>query len=203
MTVHFQPDLPVGGADVITALARDGVYRSQFETGVSNGGLTAFRGGDRWRWESRLFGRFYDDRRAADRPKYGSLNHLSDAYGGSPRFGSAHLRLAAHVAERTTFAVPDSVFDPSHFGTADRFALLEMLERYPFDDVLDRYVEAHVHGPIDLRRDVEAIVLDPSYRGTGVERAAGELGCAVEWHPGYGVALEVLARFGRQVGPTP
>lgn len=29
VTVHFQPDLPVGGADVAAALAREGVYRSQ------------------------------------------------------------------------------------------------------------------------------------------------------------------------------
>jgi Protein of unknown function (DUF3626) len=32
-------------------MADDGVYRSRFETGRSNGGLTAFPGGDRWRWE--------------------------------------------------------------------------------------------------------------------------------------------------------
>jgi hypothetical protein len=42
-------------------MARDGVYRSQFETRVSNGGLTAYPGGDRWRWESRIFGAAYDD----------------------------------------------------------------------------------------------------------------------------------------------
>jgi len=51
----------VGGATVLEHLARDGVYRSQFETGTSNGGLTAHPGGDRWRWEQRIFGHAYDD----------------------------------------------------------------------------------------------------------------------------------------------
>ncbi|MFD6794081.1 MULTISPECIES: DUF3626 domain-containing protein [Prauserella salsuginis group] len=32
---------------MIQSLAADNVYRSQFTTGVSNGGLTAFPGGDR------------------------------------------------------------------------------------------------------------------------------------------------------------
>jgi hypothetical protein len=40
------------------------------------------------------------------------------------------------------------------------------------DDPLDHYVEAHVHGPVLLAQDVEAIVLDPSYRNTEVEALA-------------------------------
>jgi hypothetical protein len=51
VTLHFHPDRLVGGAPILERMAR--VYRSQFETGVSNGGLTACPGGDRWRWESR------------------------------------------------------------------------------------------------------------------------------------------------------
>jgi Protein of unknown function (DUF3626) len=31
-------------------------------------------------------------------------------------------------------------------------------------DMLDCYIEAHVHGPLILADDVEAIVLDPCYR---------------------------------------
>src|SRR3712207_1114393 len=74
VTLNFHPDRLVDGVIVVAALARDGVYRSQFETGVSNGGLTAYPGGDRWRWESRIFGGAYDDAPAALRPKYGALN---------------------------------------------------------------------------------------------------------------------------------
>ncbi|MGU3435096.1 DUF3626 domain-containing protein [Actinomycetes bacterium M1A6_2h] len=50
----------------------DGAYRSQFATGISNGGLTAFPGGDRWRWEGRLFDGRYDDAVAEARPVYGA-----------------------------------------------------------------------------------------------------------------------------------
>jgi Protein of unknown function (DUF3626) len=50
--------------------------------------------------------------------------------------------------------------------------------------MLDDYIEAHVHDPVRIDRDVEALVLDPCYRGTGVEAAAERLPCAVEWHGG-------------------
>jgi len=74
VTLHFHPDRLAGGVPILRRMAGDGVYRSQFETGTSNGGLTAYRGGDRWRWESRMFGGAYDEGPAAARPKYGALN---------------------------------------------------------------------------------------------------------------------------------
>ena len=61
VTLNFHPDRMVAGATVLERLALEGVYRSQFETGTSNGGLTAHAGGARWRWEQRLFGHAYDD----------------------------------------------------------------------------------------------------------------------------------------------
>ncbi len=61
VTLHFHPDRLVGGAPILSRMLQDGLYRSQFETGVSNGGRTAYPGGDRWRWESRMFGGAYDD----------------------------------------------------------------------------------------------------------------------------------------------
>lgn len=64
--LHFHPNWPFGGDTVLGAMARDGRYRSQWETGTSNGGLTARVGGDRWRWESRLFGGRYDAVAAAE-----------------------------------------------------------------------------------------------------------------------------------------
>ena len=159
------------GEPILAVMARDGVYRSQFETGTSNGGLTAHPGGDRWRWESRIFGGAYDDAEPALRPKYGALDLHRRAYGAAPRFGSAHVRLAAHTLERTTFCFPDSVFEPEHFGTATAFALASLADAADHD-LLDDYVEAHVHGVVDLARDVEALVLDPGYRGTDVEADA-------------------------------
>ncbi|NIZ89869.1 DUF3626 domain-containing protein [Kineosporiaceae bacterium B12] len=195
-TLHFHPDRLVAGTPVLRAMAADGRYRSQFETGTGNGGLTAHPGGDRWRWESRLFGGAYDDAPAAERPVYGSLNHRRRSVGGSPRFGSAHLRLAADALSRTTFCYPDSVFEPVDVGNASRAAVVGLADaatRSGDLDPLDDYVEAHVHGGVRFGRDVEALVLDPCHRGTDVERDAALLGVPVEWHPGFATTVDVVA----------
>jgi hypothetical protein len=194
VSLNFHPDRLVRGEPILAVMARDGAYRSQFETGTGNGGLTAHPGGDRWRWESRIFGGAYDDAEPALRPKYGALDLHRHPYGGAPRFGSAHVRLAAHTLERTTFCFPDSVFEPEAFGTATAFGLVELAHetRHADHDLLDDYVEAHVHGVLDLARDVEALVLDPGYRGTDVEADALRLGVPVEWHPGYRLDVGTL-----------
>lgn len=201
VTLHFHPDRWVGDRPILDAMASDGVYRSQFETGTSNGGLTAYPGGDRWRWESRIFGGVYDDRPAAERPRYGSLNFRQRQIGGSPRFGSAHLRLAPHLLRRTTFSYPDSVREPRHFGVADRVSTLLDMARADVCDPLDDYVEAHVHGAVEFARDVEAVVLDPCYRDTDVERAASRLGCPIEWHGGFMLSADELRRHPAYRGP--
>jgi len=204
VTLNFHPDRLADGATVLQWLARDGRYRSQFETGTSNGGLTAHPGGDRWRWEQRMFGHAYDDAPVAERPKYGALDHRRRRMGGAPRFGSAHLRLTGAVLDRSTFCFPDSVFEPSAMATADRFGLFPLVERFdarPLTDeveateggLLDDYVEAHVHGPVELAADVEAVVLDPSFRGSPVEEQAGDLGVPVEWHDGRRLTVAALA----------
>nr|WP_222851059.1 DUF3626 domain-containing protein [Phytoactinopolyspora mesophila] len=201
VTLHFHPDRLVGQRLLLDVIADDGVYRSQFETGISNGGLTAYPGGDRWRWESSIFGGAYDDRPGAERPKYGSLNFRGRRIGGSPRFGSAYLRLAPHVLARTSFCYPDSVFAPQHFGVADRLSpLIEMAEAGDRDP-LDDYVEAHVHGEVHLARDVEALVLDPCYRKTATEAAARRLGCPIEWHDGFTLPVSELRRNPSYRGP--
>lgn len=185
VTLQFHPNWPYKGDLVIASMARDGVYRSQFETGISNGGLTAFIGGDRWRWESRLFEGRYDDAPTATRPVYGAWNRRCDPYGAAIRFGSSYLRLRPEVTDRCTFCFPDSVLEPTEVGPS---ALLPHLSRMAdesgFDD-LDDCVEAHVHGGVQFDADVEAIVLDPCFKATEVETAALRLGCPVEFHPGF------------------
>ncbi len=193
ITVNFHPDWPVGRGTVLEALAAAGVYRSQFVTRTSNGGLTAHLGGDRWRWESRMFGGAYDDGPAEARPVYGALNFRRKDVGGAPRFGSAHLRLTAATLDRATFCYPDSYLEPTRFGVADRMSLIELAEADDRDD-LDDYVEAQVHGPLRLDHDVEAVVLDPSHQGTTDEETAAALPCRVEWHPGFRLAVSRLRR---------
>lgn len=203
VTVNFHPDRLVRGLPVLAALTREGVYVSQFVTGTSNGGLTAYPGGDRWRWEHRLFGGHYDDRPAADRPVYGALDRRPSGRGAAARFGSAHLRLVPDVLRRTTFCYPDSYLDPDDVAVASTVgALVERADRDSAErDPLDDYVEAQVHGGVRLDRDVEAVVLDPCFRGTAVEDAAEALTCAVEWHGGYRLAVDVPAGLEAYRGP--
>ena len=194
VTLHFHPDRLVAGTPILQLMAQDGIYRSQFETGTSNGGLTAHPGGDRWRWESRIFAAAYDNGPAAGRPKSGSLNFRRRLAGGSPRFGSAYLRLAAHTLARTTFCYPDSVFEPEDFGVAARVSTLVALAEADTKDPLDDYIEAHVHGLVGLAHDAEALVLDPCYRGTPAESAARRLPCPIEWHGGFTLTTTELRR---------
>lgn len=51
-----------------------------------------------------------------------------------------------------------------------------------------------MHGPLLLRDDVEALVLDPAYRGTDVERAAAALPFPFEWHHGFRLHVDELAQ---------
>jgi hypothetical protein len=200
VTLNFHPDRVDRGVPILAAMAADGVVRTQFETGVGNGGLTAYPGGDRWRWESRMFGGAYDTAEPGDRPKYGGLDVYEWGVGASPRFGSAHLRLSAATLARSTFCFPDSVFDPVDFGVADRMPL-GPLAAAAGHDVLDDYVEAHVHGPVELARDVEALVLDPYYRDTPVAEYAAQLPCPVRWHTGFRLDVAELARHPEYRGP--
>ncbi|WP_029051461.1 DUF3626 domain-containing protein [Ralstonia sp. 25mfcol4.1] len=203
VTLNFHPDRMFRGRPLLAVMADDGVYRSQFETGTSNGGLTAYPGGDRWHWESRIFGQAYDTTSPSERPCYGALNLGHAPAGAAPRFGSAHLRLASGVLARTTFCYPDSVYEPSHFGVFDRFALVELLAAAARHvDPLDLYIEAHVHGGVLIARDVEAIVLDPSFRHTEIEALAHALPCRVEWHAGFRAGADLLRRQQEYRGPA-
>ena len=191
ITLNFHPDRLVGGLPILQALAQDGAYHSQFVTGTSNGGLTAHPGGDRWRWESRIFGGAYDDADPHQRPVYGALNFRRQVVGAAPRFGSSHFRLTADALARTTFCYPDSAAEPTDFGVAAGMSLIALAEADE-QDALNDYIEAQVHGGVLLAAHMEALVLDESYRGTSVEAAARLLPCPVEWHPGYRLSVAQL-----------
>jgi hypothetical protein len=82
---------------------------------------------------------------------------------------------------------------------------------------LDDYIEAQVHGPVELATDAETIVADPSFRGTEIGRLLGETARRYElglsWHVGFeldaadvppefrGPAIPVIAeRIAREFG---
>ena len=208
ITVSFHPDrLLADGRTVADHLAAEGVYRSQFETGISNGGL----GGPRLEWEERMFPGVYTS--AVGRPVYGGLNLAGHADGASPRFGSCHLVSRPEVSARATFSHGDSVTLPSVVGTADTFgavwaALLDEVAasgralnlaagspaewvaalgvaRPQAGRALDDYVEAQVHGGLDVGADVAAVVADPSFRGTRYESLLRTLHGVLTWSPGF------------------
>ncbi|KAK0624187.1 hypothetical protein B0T14DRAFT_425163 [Immersiella caudata] len=133
VALHFHPDRPVGdfvSPTVASSLLADGIYRSQFETGISNGGHSARPGGARDEWERSLFGGAYHADGWEDeegewrglRPKYGALDILGVASDGpAPRFGSCCLVLRREVLERCTFTFGGSQDEPKWRGTMEMF----------------------------------------------------------------------------------
>ncbi len=120
--MSFHPDrLRRDGLSVTEGLLREGLYRNQFETGVTNGSPTAFSGGERDRWEERLFAGAYQSLGAAarERPKYGALNLFNYPDGGCPRFGSCYFDLRPSVTSRCTFTWGNSNDPPEHVATGD------------------------------------------------------------------------------------
>ncbi|SHG79460.1 DUF3626 domain-containing protein [Ferrimonas marina] len=202
ITINFHPDrLTRDGRPLLEAIAEDGQLKSQFETGTSNGGLTAYQGGERWRWEQRVFDGSYDNAADYQRPKYGALNYLQHPGGASPRFGSAFFRLKPELMTRTTFCYPDSYFEPDHFATHEHLpALIDQAEQDK-PDFLDAYIEAQIHGEVLLASDIDSLWLDAVYRGTEVEAQAAELGLPVRWHNGYQLDIETMAQYPDYRGP--
>lgn len=229
LTSNFHPDrLIADGRSVIAALFEDGIYRSQFETKISNGGLTAFAGGDRDKWEEAMLGGAYQavGVRDAERPKYGGLNLMQYTDGACPRFGSCHLRLKQSILPRATLTFGDSATNPSDIAVIDAFepVLAGLLERIDIDQnalgtsnvtvtefvkalvepnsdeaktifapkqgrALDDYIEAQIHGELNMAEEVDAIVADPSFQGTAtgeiLEATAKKYSISLEWHAGF------------------
>jgi hypothetical protein len=227
VVLHFHPDrIGTKPITVAEALVAEGLYRNQFETGLSSGSVTAFPGGARDTWERTLFGGAYhqDGVTGWERPKYGSLELVRFPDGPIPRFGSCYFVLRPAVSQRTsfTFMGSEDTLAPERLGTIGRMdcvlapllaeveaggittppwppfraptlgipnltvaRLLNVLTDLPqrredpahgeAGRVLDTQIEAHVHGPIDLHRDVELLVADPAFGRTTTGERLREL----------------------------
>jgi hypothetical protein len=206
VTLNFHPDrFSNNGKTVIENLLEQGQYHGQFRTGTTNGGKTAFIGGDRFRWEQRIFFNAYPDN-SLDRPKYGALNIFRYIDGASVRFGSCYFTLKKEAIDRCTFAYGDSSTNPTTLCTSGTFVcvLAEL-----FKDVqkngkllnqivsseqetlaillnknnsikvigrnLDYCIETHVHGEVWLKDDVDSFYMDESFQETEFAKIAGEL----------------------------
>ncbi|ULA66006.1 MAG: hypothetical protein LZF62_40046 [Nitrospira sp.] len=241
---HFHPDR-VGPnlKSVSELLLESGIYKSQFETLLSNGSASAYPGGARDLWESRLFGGAYNHAQSdnSQRPKYGALDLMGHPDGPSPRFGSCYFLLKPEVSRRCTFTYLDSHRDPQQKGTYDEFddiiaalltdsfseeivlgeerlrppALLTRLvstAHQPFANrfgtphrrVLDHFIEAQVHGEVELKSDVEILVADPSFKNTTCGNQLTEMckrfGIELYWHKGFSLPVDKVPNDFR--GPT-
>ncbi|KON90128.1 hypothetical protein AF332_27225 [Sporosarcina globispora] len=125
--LHFHPDRPDSAMkSVAEALLEQGKYKSQFETLISNGSVSAHPGGDRDLWENKMFGGAYQTEGTTngERPKYGALNVMVHPDGPAPRFGSCYFLLYPEVSCRSTFTYLDSYQEPMEKGTYEEFSLI-------------------------------------------------------------------------------
>jgi hypothetical protein len=70
----------------------------------------------------------------------------------------------------------------------------------PLGRALDSFVEAQIHGPIDLRSDVQGLVADPVFRvgaiGDTLRGLHARFGWPLTWHPGFVLPVrDVPAHF--------
>lgn len=124
VALHFHPDRPGPTMkSVAKALLEQGIYKSQFETLLSNGSVSAYPGGERDLWEKRMFGGAYqiEGSTNSERPKYGALNLMLHPDGPAPRFGSCYFLLSPEVSHRCTYTYLDSHQDPMEKGTYEEF----------------------------------------------------------------------------------
>jgi hypothetical protein len=205
IAIHFHPDrLANNNKLVAQSILEDGKYKSQFETGISNGSVSAHQGGDRDNWEKQLYNSAFhkNDFDKTERAKYGALDIFKHMDGPAPRFGSCYFVLKKELLDRSTFTYQDSHTLPECRGTWDEFdtifcelltdlfvnklALGERDMSIPqfFDWLetgitkerdalrirrnLNNYIEAQIHGEILLRRDIECLVVDSSFKNCEV-----------------------------------
>jgi hypothetical protein len=187
LTINFFPaELSVLGARNIDAFSMDSHYRNAFE--LCERAQSARDAKDvRDEWERRLFeGGYHAHELIPDeRPKYASLNADQDPRGGSRFWGDCFFILSKSIRDRVSLTPDDSsVCDADSVGTfencqhvlvrANEARLAAILETSRSGkptpvNVVNAYVEAQIHGPIELSRDIEALVVNQRYAGTDIE----------------------------------
>lgn len=117
VNLHFHPDrLSKDGKLIIEGLIDLGQYQNQFQTKVSSGSLSAKIGGERDKWENKLFNNIFGSN-TKERPKYGALNLTGTRDGASPRFGSCYFISNPEIKTKCTFTYGDSYLMPKERGT--------------------------------------------------------------------------------------
>ena len=94
--LHFHPDrFGHKTTNVAESLLVEGVYRNQFESGLSSASPTAYPGGERDIWERTLFGGAYhiDSVLASERPNTEPWNWFGFLTVDASAFGSCYFVL--------------------------------------------------------------------------------------------------------------
>ena len=120
IAIHFHPyRIGKNSKTVIESIIEIGKYNNQFETKISNGSMTAYKGGKRDIWENLLFGQIFKEHKIPNslRPKYGSLRLIGHSDGPSPRFGSCYFLTKPEMSKFASFTYLDSYMNPKEKGT--------------------------------------------------------------------------------------
>lgn len=172
---------------VLQFFVKDTHYRNQFETSRSNGTLD---NNVRVQWEDRMFDNIYHSSTGFDRVKYGVLNFMNDPMGvrSCYGYGNSYL-LLRNVRLRTTFADCDTGSNHAILGSCEFYGhILNKLTDSEMKDLHKvatgthlcvsnaahhtTYKEVQIHGPIRFDRDVKALMVNPSHKGSQTEEMA-------------------------------
>ena len=149
----------------------DPTIKNSFETKSKGAGYDVLRTGI----ENLLFHNAYSDAIPQEKPKYGSIN-FKDDYFGDPlcvSYGRVTLIYKPEIKDRVTFTFNDSFVGMLyictfkyfshilyHISERDIKAMIEIIDSgnvsaYNFTT----YIEAQIHGPVDVSKDVERITI--------------------------------------------
>ncbi len=205
--IYFNPQRKLRrGGLALSSYFSSGLYKNQFETRTSGATLTPDPGGTRDRWERILFRGAYHDHPLIpeERPKYAVLNAEGlTVPGASACYGDGIFVLKPEVKARTTITSTDTSYCAvERLGTPeyaahvlgglwttkgmDAISTHVLGKRVPTTEEFHHYIEAQVHGPIDLARDVEQIVLHTSLRevAPGVRALSRKFNIPLFWNDG-------------------
>lgn len=120
-----------------------------------------------------VFSDVYKDSSDSERPKYGSINICKSICGDvlCHRYGEICLKYKDEVKERSTFTFGDSFLMMTYVCTFKNLDhILFHLDIYSINKIinlinneninkipLNQYIEAQIHGDVDITKDVESI----------------------------------------------
>lgn len=200
--IHINPLI------ICNHMKSDPNYRNKFEVSKQHCN-------SRFSWESRMFSGMYDKALPEERVKYGVLNILNDPYGVKAcySYGDCYL-LLKRVRLRTSFSDQDTSSQTAKIASCEHYAhVLDQYNDLEFEStmkvalgkslyedskIISVYKEIQIHGKVNLKDHVEAIVMNPRYKKSnngiikGIEKVAKDNGCKLIWMDELKSELDLL-----------